>query len=739
MDHRQRTPTEPTVRQVDTGGGDYAEGNIDKRTGTFIEQQIINQPALLPAVTLTPQQRRNRALMLDKVESIWVKGLLQRSLSEETRIALGLEDRPDAVDLPLNALVQELHHPPQEFPPGTSITSVFDQTGGSLLILGAPGAGKTTLLLELARDLINRARGDETCPIPVVFNLSSWATERKSLKDWFVEQLFLAYQAPRSTGKAWIDGEGILPLLDGLDEVAAEHRDACVEAINAYRGEAMVPLTVCSRVKDYAALAGKLRLQGAVLVQPLQEQQVDAYLDRLGGPMLGVRARVRDDPTLRELLGTPLMLAVMVLTFKDRPAGELRQMGSIQELWERYVERMFERRSADKRWPREKVMHPLAWLAWQMRKHQQTAYYIEGMQPNWLSSTQRRSYVVGVGLIVGLVYGVMLAASYTIAAGLAIGLVAGAINGLVVGLTTGTIMGTSRIQQRLRQRGWQSIGISVPVGLGIAVLVGSGFGLVTSLFPQVITHAAGQLQPVVVSPWLTGLIMGLYMSLQTGMAIGIILAVVPSVEQISGVETMRWSWGQLSTGDWRRGLLALAGGLGIALTIGVMLLLTGAWQLGVVAAGTVLMITIVSMLLVIGTTTGVIETKTVPNQGIRRSARHALIVGGLLGLLAGGIGGGLQSLLGADMMTSIKVGVSYILGVAVMGALAFGGLACLQHAVLRWLLWRSDATPLRYAAFLDACAERILLRRVGGGWIFIHRLLLEHLADTYEATPQARS
>jgi hypothetical protein len=30
--------------------------------------------------------------------------------------------------------------------------------------------------------------------------------------------------------------------------------------------------------------------------------------------------------------------------------------------------------------------------------------------------------------------------------------------------------------------------------------------------------------------------------------------------------------------------------------------------------------------------------------------------------------------------------------------------------------------------FLDYAAERILLRKVGGGYIFVHRLLLEYFA-----------
>src|SRR5581483_3002802 len=101
-------------------------------------------------------------------------------------------------------------------------------------ILGAPGAGKTTLLLELARDLIARAEQDERHPIPVVFNLASWATKRQPLREWLVEELNTKYDVPRKLAQAWIGADVVSPLLDGLDEVAAEHRSNCVEAINTY-------------------------------------------------------------------------------------------------------------------------------------------------------------------------------------------------------------------------------------------------------------------------------------------------------------------------------------------------------------------------------------------------------------------------------------------------------------------------------------------------------------------------
>ena len=59
----------------------------------------------------------------------------------------------------------------QTIPSSTTITQVFDQAQGELLILGEPGVGKTTLLLELTRDLLKRAKDIEATPIPIVLML----------------------------------------------------------------------------------------------------------------------------------------------------------------------------------------------------------------------------------------------------------------------------------------------------------------------------------------------------------------------------------------------------------------------------------------------------------------------------------------------------------------------------------------------------------------------------------------
>lgn len=415
------------VQQTITGGvGSTITGNIQ------IGSQTNNYYSYATPVR-SLQEQRNRRAMLTKVRKIWVEGLLERSLTDELRIDLNLVDRPDAVHLPLNAVVQELEQPPRVLPLGVPISEVFNQVGSELLILGAPGAGKTTLLLELLRDLLQRAENDEAYPLPVVFPLSTWGAERKPLKAWLVDQLNVIYDVPRKLGQGWVAENDILPLLDGLDEVAAEHRDACVEAINKYRQEVggLAPTAIASRMVDYEALKGKLRLRGAVLVEPLTRQQVVAYLSRVGEPLRGVSKLVQADQEVMELLDSPLMLSVSSLAFRNTSLEILTKEGALGErkarLWYSYTERMLGRKSIETRYHRQQTSKRLVWLARKIVEHKQTVFYIEQLQPSWLHRWSRLGFTTRVGLLSFLIGGAIG------------GVVGGLVGGLVEGLSRGSL------------------------------------------------------------------------------------------------------------------------------------------------------------------------------------------------------------------------------------------------------------------------------------------------------------
>ncbi|MCB8972027.1 MAG: hypothetical protein H6654_00590 [Ardenticatenaceae bacterium] len=152
------------------------------------------------------QTNHNRQVMLQRVKTFWLVGVLQESLHGAEMIDLSMTYRTNAVanyamadwQQPDNLLPDEVFDTP--LPIGTSITKVYDEAEGTLLIMGEPGAGKTTILLQLVSDLLLRAQMEATHPIPVVFSLASWAGNLP-LGDWMVNELANRYEVPAAWGK----------------------------------------------------------------------------------------------------------------------------------------------------------------------------------------------------------------------------------------------------------------------------------------------------------------------------------------------------------------------------------------------------------------------------------------------------------------------------------------------------------------------------------------------------------
>jgi eukaryotic-like serine/threonine-protein kinase len=77
---------------------------------------------------------------------------------------------------------------------------------------------------------------------------------------------------------------------------------------------------------------------------------------------------------------------------------------------------------------------------------------------------------------------------------------------------------------------------------------------------------------------------------------------------------------------------------------------------------------------------------------------------------------------------AVIFGVIFGVGGGVTVGLNRGGSAVIKHYVLRLALWLHGYTPLNFIKFLDQCAKLIFLK-MGGGYIFIHRMLLDYFAD----------
>jgi hypothetical protein len=122
-----------------------------------------------------------------------------------------------------------------------------------------------------------------------------------------------------------------------------------------------------------------------------------------------------------------------------------------------------------------------------------------------------------------------------------------------------------------------------------------------------------------------------------------------------------------------------------------------------------------------------------PNQGIRNSLYTASVTALIAGLLVGSCAGITAALLAQNEQSVFYPAlwpIYFGCFSGIIGALYFGfrngGIVCLQHSLLRLLLWLNRETPFRYIAFLDEAAHSRLLRKIGSGYIFLHRLLLEY-------------
>ena len=666
-----------------------------KALATMVPQSY---PASLKAPdeqkSLTNLDRRNRLQMLKRVRLDWIDGVLQQSLYKVARIDLGLKPSSDAVDHPLNTIVQVPDQLPMTITSGTPISKIFDKQGGALLILGAPGTGKTTLLLELAQDLLERAEQDEGYPMPVIFNLSSWAARRQPLARWLVAELNERNDVPKVVARQWVQTEQILPLLDGLDEVAVEQREACVEAINEFRQDhGLLPIAVCSRSADYDALGTKLRLRTAVLVQTLARPQVQAYLERVGEPLQSLRLALEKDPTLWDLLETPLLLWVAMLAYRNAPVNFCRQ-GTIEdrrrELFASFVEAMFKRRSANVRFRPEETTQWLSWLASALSRNNQTVFHLEALRLEWLATRRQR----------------WLARALTIVAS---------------GLAGGPVLGLS-------------------FGVTLALLV---------MFLR-LRHVTIHSNPV---HWL----MLLNVTTQAGMdwagsywiSIALSMGLVGAFLNLSPVETVRFALTGISSrlGKAARVGLVLGFGAWIAACSIFGLLFRAPvdlndprirtlMELGLSRTGAVIVAVLSASLafaLVVAIIAGLItlfsgeavDARWSPNQGTHRSIRAAIgavALCGLLGVLAWGLLLRESSKPVSGLIEALVVGFS----VGLIVGLVAGGLFSLKHFALRLTLWLEGLAPFRYTRFLDFAVERLFLRKVGAGYIFAHRMLRDH-------------
>ena len=583
---------------------------------------------------------------------------------------------------------------------------------------------------------------------------STWTQSRKPLVEWLQDELKLRYDVPRKIAAEWITSDQVLPLLDGLDEVRTDERDSCIDAINAFRqSHGFLPLVVTSRTAEYEAAR-------TAVAPPHWRRR--ATTDTCPSERLPARRRPDRGTDLR----LPRRRSIAVGTAGFSAHAERRHLGSRERAGTVGAGDGHHKRAAQ----------PSAW-----RIHRGNAPAQERRMRLDAGANHELVGRTGRPDAEDRQHGVLSGA-------VAVGLGPEAAGTGFSSVLQGGLRANDWIDHRSIVRGLVLVAFLAvlvlmrPATVHIAVVVESFVAIVAAgllggfaigLFSGIEARAArnGGTRRWRHNTLFLGLVGGLIAGLM-GAAVGADAAAILFLlylfafgqglsmdEHISCADTVRWSWGEARAnlpGNFRRWLIGtvlawlfvsllyeadflIEGSPDVSDDAEFQSMLSSSWMniLLHYVIPLVLLICWCALFLAIlflcfrfvrgGLAVREIETRSVPNQGIHRSATNALAFG-LFGSLAPVLTGMIFCWLFRNFGLILAfVPIGMILG-PVLG-LRSGGNAGIRHLILRVGYRCAGLMPWSYAEFLDYCADRILLRKVGGGYAFIHRMLLEHFAN----------
>ncbi|HLY25458.1 MAG TPA: HEAT repeat domain-containing protein [Aggregatilineales bacterium] len=217
------------------------------------------------------------------------------------------------------------------------------------MLLGDPGSGKTTTLMAFARDAIARRLEDPQARLPLLAPVSTWDVyEEPEIAEWLSNSVPSLKDAIHKV----IQAGDALVLLDGLDELGsarpidpehpgAETFDPRQKFIDKIPDQNQILLTC--RFNDYRTIGAKVRLQGAVSLQPLDDAQIADYLRH----QPDLQAILQRDRQLKDLVRTPLLLSLVAFGFadaaKDLSSLEGLGRGEVSDrIFDAYLRRRYE-------------------------------------------------------------------------------------------------------------------------------------------------------------------------------------------------------------------------------------------------------------------------------------------------------------------------------------------------------------------------------------------------------------
>jgi len=592
-----------------------------------------------------------------------------------------------------------------------------DDIAGKLLILGAPGSGKTTALLSLAEQLVVGAIEQPKTVIPVILELSTWREDSQSIEAWIIEQLYDLHggNRKRKIYEQWLERQVLLPLLDGLDELGLERQKKCTEKLNEF-ARTYPQLVVCCRVREFETANIKLsNLNGAICLQELSDGQIEAYFQSINRADLWSAMETNSalQGLLQEtaegeagLLRVPLFIKLLADVYNPQ-----EQIQNKADLLEKYIERQlsFDQRERDHRkglqnhlWayktfekePKShKTINSLSWIARQLQANNTVELLIEQMQPSFLNPRSQRFYSLTYCLALSLSLTVFLMSTFLIQ------------------------LNFMRLSNReLIPSEYYFILLGCPI-LGFAGLYfywrkrGHLIKIQPVEIVQVFSSSTERKEAIkkIKKVVQKGLIYGSKIGLFIGLFAGIIMIFELHLEVFFYLDSMGKYIISALVNFFFLILFELMG-----LILGLIWGLIGGFIYGIYT-----------------TFKQKVKTQSYPNQGVWNSLKSMCLITvifffsfSLLYIRTGFI----------EIMTLTNLLKLMFIASLFYSFLMGGGIPCLQHFILRFILWQSGTIPWNFVRFLNYCVERRLLLRVGGRYRFLHRELLDHFAQLPHGT-----